>query len=175
MVGDVVKMGRVGYPEIDNKVYVIGTIDDTANTFEVLGSDTTGSTGALEPSPTVSVVKVADFAKLCLSNIAPNAATPGTFSVGTFCDPTASLPNPVTEAGTITLDGYVDVQDPGYAELLKAEEDGGERYLEVVLPRDLGYIVVPITISSVTWTLPLEGAIGFSAAGAMGSKPRHLY
>jgi hypothetical protein len=174
-VGDPATVVKTGFSEIDGKTYVVGNIDDTANTFELIGSDTSASTGSLASSPEIDVYLAADSVKLCLSELTFNPETPGTIAVGTFCDPSATLPATATGAGTATLSGFVDVSDPGYTALLDAEEDGKTRMLSMVLPQDQGYIVAPITISAVTWATPLEGGIGFTATGALGSKPVHRY
>lgn len=175
---DLVTFADTGFAALDGKTFVVGTVDDTANTFEVVGGDTSGSTETLGGSPKAEVIQATDRIKLCLATVEPSTETPGTTPVGTFCDPSATLPSSATSAGTITMTGYVDtsaLSGDGYKELLKATEDGKERILEVILPQGLGYIVAPVTLASISWALPLDGAIGFTAAGALGSKPRHLF
>jgi hypothetical protein len=173
--GDVVKMESTGFKELDGKTFVIGTVDTTANTFQLIGADTTASTGTLGATPKAHVYKAADQIKLCLSSIDFSTEAGGTVSVGTFCDPSATIATPAATAGTVTLNGFIDKADTGYAELLKAAEDGVARMIEIVLPQDQGYIVAPVTLSSLGWQTPLEGAIGFTASGSLGSKPVHLF
>jgi len=173
--GDVVKMESTGFKELDGKTFVLGTVDTTANTFELLGADTTASTATLGATPKAHVYKAADQIKLCLSSIDFSTEAGGSVSVGTFCDPSATISTPATTAGTVTLNGFIDKADTGYAELLKAAEDGVARMIEIVLPQDQGYIVAPVTLSSIGWQTPLEGAIGFTASGSLGSKPVHLF
>ena len=173
--GDVVKMESTGFKELDGKTFVIGTVDTTANTFQLIGADTTASTGTLGATPKAHVYKAADQIKLCLSSIDFSTEAGGSVSVGTFCDPSATIATPATTAGTVTLNGFIDKADAGYAELLKAAEDGVARMIEIVLPQDQGYIVAPVTLSSIGWQTPLEGAIGFTASGSLGSKPVHLF
>jgi hypothetical protein len=96
-------------------------------------------------------------------------------SVATFCDPSATIPSSTTSAGTVTLTGFVDITDPAYGELLLAAEDAKQRVLDVVLPNAQGDIVVPVTLASIGWSLPIEGAVGFTASGTLGSKPRHIF
>jgi hypothetical protein len=173
--GDVVKMESTGFKELDGKTFVIGTVDTTANTFQLIGADTTASTGTLGATPKAHVYKAADQIKLCLSSIDFSTEAGGSVSVGTFCDPSATIATPAATAGTVTLNGFIDKADTGYAELLKAAEDGVARMIEIVLPQDQGYIVAPVTLSSLGWQTPLEGAIGFTASGSLGSKPVHLF
>ena len=171
--GDVVKMETTGFKELDGKTFVVGTV--TSTTLELLGSDTTATTGTIGGSPKAHVYAAKDQIKLCLSSIDFSTEAGGSVSVGTFCDPSASIATPATTAGTVTMNGYIDKADLGYDELLKAVEDGVARMLEIVLPQSQGYIVAPVTLSSIGWQTPLEGAIGFTASGTLGSKPVHLF
>lgn len=173
--GDVVKLDTTGFKELDGKTFVIGTVDTTANTFELIGADTTASTGVLGANPKAHVYKAADQIKLCLSSIDFSTEQGGSVGVGTFCDPSASIATPPATAGSVTMAGYIDKADLGYGELLKAVEDGASRMLQIVLPQDQGYIVAPLSLSSLGWTTPLEGAIGFTASGSLSSKPVHLF
>ena len=173
--GDVVKLETTGFKELDGKTFVLGNVDTTANTFELIGADTTASTGTIGANPKAHVYKAADQIKLCLSSIDFSTEAGGSVSVGTFCDPSATISTPAATAGTVTLNGFIDKADTGYAELLKAAEDGVARMIEIVLPQDQGYIVAPVTLSSIGWQTPLEGAIGFTASGSLGSKPVHLF
>jgi len=171
--GDVVKMETTGFKELDGKTFVVGTV--TSTTFELTGSDTTATTGALGANPKAHVYAAKDQIKLCLASIDFSTEAGGSVSVGTFCDPSASIATPATSAGTVTMTGYIDKADLGYDELLKAVDDGVARMLEIVLPQTQGYIVAPVTLSSIGWTTPLEGAIGFTASGTLGSKPIHVF
>ena len=173
--GDVVKLDTTGFKELDGKTFVVGTVDAAANTFELIGADTTASTGVLGANPKAHVYKAADQIKLCLSSIDFSTEQGGSVGVGTFCDPSASIATPPATAGSVTMAGYIDKADLGYGELLKAVEDGASRMLQIVLPQDQGYIVAPLALSSLGWTTPLEGAIGFTASGSLSSKPVHLF
>lgn len=171
--GDLIEAINTGFKELDGRWFVVGNVNSTANTFELIGSDTTDSTGSLVASPSLSYIKEADMVKLCLSSVDPASEAAGTTSVGTFCDPSATIPA-LAQAGTLTLTGYVDL-GAAYQELIKATEDGKERILKIVLPQNLGFIVVPAVLSTIAWALPLDGAVGFTVTGAMSTKPRHLF
>jgi hypothetical protein len=171
--GDLAHVGYTGFPELDNRWFIVGAVDDTANSFTLVGSDTTGSTATLGPTPDISVTSQMDMVKMCLSAVEPAAESAGTTSVGTFCDPTASIPA-ISQAGTLTLTGFVEL-GAYYSELLLAVEDQKERVLDVKLPQNLGDIVVPAVLSTISWALPLDGAVGFTVTGAMSTKPRHLF
>lgn len=172
--GDIVTVNGTGFNEIDGKTF-IADVTSTATSLVLVGADTTGSTGTLTgPTAKAKVYEKTNFTKLCLSAISMATDTPGTVSVGTYCDPTASLPSSATQAGTVSFAGYVDTNAVDYPALLQAAEDGKRRYVRIELPNN-GSIVFPVTISSITWDLPLDGAVSFSGSGVLGSKPVHRF
>jgi hypothetical protein len=172
LTGDVVYMEDTGFTELDQNSFVVGAV--TSTTFVLLAMDLTGSTGTLDTSPKATHYEPADMVLICLSVLTMNVAEPGTVSTGTFCDPTTSIPSAVVEAGTLTLGGYVDITSPDYQELLNAEDDGEIRTLRVDLPSN-GYLIAPMTVSTITWDLPLDGAIGYSGTAVLGSKLKHVF
>jgi hypothetical protein len=176
VAGDIVKLAAnsTGFSELDGKTFVIKTVDDTANTITLLGSDTTSSTDTFLAGDDIIIYKKADVTRLCLSELTFNAETADTVSVGTFCDPSAQIASAQVGAGTVDFAGYIDITDAGYIELLKASEDNLERIVRINLPNN-GSIVFPMTISQMTLQVPVEGALAFSGSGALGSKPRHLF
>jgi len=175
--GDVVKITGTGLPKLDGKYFSVGTVDGTAKTVTLIGADLTGVTipGTIPATAKATHYANTDLVNLCLASLAINAETPGTVSVGTFCDPSASIPSVVTQAGTITFGGYIDDKDAGYAELLLAEIDGKPRVLDIKLPGSLGSILAEVTISSVVYDLPIDGGLAFSATAALASKPVHRF
>lgn len=172
VAGDVVRVSGTGMPSLDGKMFVISTV--TATEVTLVGSDATGDTFNGAGNPEMMHYGVADMECLCLSSLSISADTPGTVEVGTYCDPTAAIPSAATSAGTLDFAGFVDVTDSDYQELLLAAEDGEVRYMRIMLPNN-GFIVAPLTFSSITWDLPLDGAVGYSGTAVLGSKPRHLF
>ena len=158
---------------MNGKTFILGAVDSTLNTFELKGSDTTASTGTLSATPTATAYAAGDMVTLCLSSITINKDAPGTISTATFCDPSASLPGAVTSAGTLEVSGYVDTTGADYQELLLAEADGLERILDIQLPNN-GNIVAPVKFSSITWDLPIEGAIGWNGSASLVSSASTL-
>ena len=104
-----------------------------------------------------------------------NSDQPGTIDVATFCDPTASIPSGVQAAGTFDFTGFVDVSATDYPELVKAVEAGDTRQLRIYLPGNNGYIVAPVKFSSISYDLPIDGAVGYAGSGVFSSKPVHLF
>lgn len=172
-MGQIIQCIDTGFAELDNRYFSIDTV--TEDGFTMLGADTTDSTGALIPNPEMTLYDTSNMVRMCLNNFAFNLETPGTVAAGTYCNPTATLPSTPTSIGTATLGGWIDVDDPAYAELLKAEDDGEDRVFSIVLPQGQGEIVAALSITGVTWEIPLEGGMAFTATGNLSAKPRHLF
>jgi hypothetical protein len=171
VTGDVAHVNTVGFPELDNKTFVVGAV--TATTIELLGADTTASTGVLSATPTITVYPSSDRVKLCLAQLDIAAPSANDISTNTFCEDGSVAGR--TTPGTIALAGYLDENDTGLDELVKADEDGLPRYFEVVLPGTLGYLVGKITISGLSVTTPLDGAVGWTAVGTQNEKIKWVH
>ena len=146
---------ETGFPELDGKYFTIDSLIGTSpdfTGFTMLGADTTDSTGVLVSVPKMEVYDNADMVKMCLNNFTFNLTAPSTTPAGTYCNPTATLSSPPTSVGTATLVGWIDVDDPAYVELLKAEDDGKTRVFTIVLPDGQGQIVAALVITGITWT-----------------------
>lgn len=171
--GQIVFARATGFPELDNRFFTVDNPD--ADTFELKGSDTTNSTGALVASPVLELYEASDLISLCLSTFAFALETPGTIAVGTYCNPAATLPAAATGVGTATLSGWIDVNDPGYKELLLAESDAQRRVFSILLPQGQGEIIAPMIINGITWDIPLDGGMAFTATATLTGKPRHVF
>ena len=139
-----------------------------------MGSDTTDDAGAFLAGDPMLAYQQDDMEILCLSQFEITTETPDTVSVATFCDPSASIPAQTTQAGTVAIAGYIDVADPGYEEIIQADEDGLTRNFSVYLPGN-GYLVFPGIVSGLGYAVPLEGGQGYSATIVLGSKPDHRW
>jgi hypothetical protein len=172
--GDVVRIppGGTGFPELDNRIWVVGTV--TSGKFTLLGTDLSNTAGVLAADPVIYSYANDQMVCLCLSDFKANPEKKTTVSVATYCDPSASIPSATTTAGTIDIGGFVDIEAADYKELLLAEEDGVERVFRINLPNN-GSIVFPAIIASLNWQIPLEGAIAYEGELALGSRPRHLF
>ena len=169
-IGDVVHFKDVGFASLNNKSFVVTTV--SAADFNI-GNVVLGA-GTLSATPVIEHYLSTEMTCLCLSEFSISTDTPGTISTATFCDPTASIPASATAAGTVSFSGFVDVASKDYAALLDAVEDGKPRSLRVTFPNN-GYLIMPITFSSLAWTIPLDGALGFSGSGSLGSKAVHVW
>jgi hypothetical protein len=171
--GDLVIPRATSMGSLDNLPYCA---DDPSGTdLKLLGSDASadpaGQQGTLDHYDATAVTK------LCLASLSMSASEPSTVGVGTYCDPTASLPSAVVEAGTMSFTGYVDINSADYVALYEASLKQDQRYIRIDLVKygEQGYLVAPVTVSAFTWDLPLEGAIGYNGTFVLGSKVRHLF
>lgn len=171
--GDLASPVGTGFPELDGKVFVVGNI--ASGTFALLGSNTTGSAGALGTTPKIEINGEANLVCECFSEFTINRDAPDAIEAGTFCDPTLTVASAVAPAGTFEFTGNVDATDPGLAELYAAEEDGLEREIRITFPQGNGYVVAPVTITLVSWAFALDTTVQFTGAGTFNSKPRHAY
>lgn len=163
-----------GLESIDGKYFIVGDVDDTGNTFALLGSDTTDDVGTFAAADSLEYYTDDNMVCLCLSNFQFNPETPDTIAVPTYCDPSATLPATTTSAGTATIGGYANKADADYLELLDADEDGVARVWRIMLP-DNGYIIFPGVITGLTWQVPIEGAVAYEATVVLTTKPRHVF
>lgn len=172
VAGDIVKITGSGWSQLDGKYFVVGgTVSATG--YSLIGSDTALASGTASATTSGKIFKKAEMVKMCLATIDPATEAAGTTSVGTFCDPSATVPA-ISQAGTLTMTGFVELQSY-YDELTLAAEDSTERVLNIILPQGLGNIIAPTILSTIGWQLPVDGAIGFTSTGALASKPAHRY
>jgi hypothetical protein len=173
-VGDYVVVKDVGFSELDKHVYRVDNINTTGNTFDLEGSDTTNATGSLSANPVIEHYQMSDLVSLCLSEFTINNEEPGTTSVATFCDPSATLPAATQSAGTVTVGGYVDETDADYLEMIEACEDGATRVISLVLPNH-GALVAKVSFGAMGFDIPIDGAPAWTATGVLATKFRHIF
>ena len=172
--GDAVKVSGTDFKELDGQWFTVGTIV-TDTSVVLVGSDTSASTASLGSTPVLTVYATDDVVKLCLASLAITSDAPATVSTATFCDPTASIPSAIQNAGSIAITGWIDPTCEDYREILLAEGDGAKRVFYIALPNDMGTIMCEGTMSSLTFDVPIDGALGFSASLVLSSKPVHLF
>jgi hypothetical protein len=168
-VGELVKFGDVGFPSLNNKAFAVTS--RTATEFEI-GNVILGS-GTLAASPKITHYSEAEMSCLCLSSFAISTAAPATIDTSTYCG-SASIPSAKVESGTAAATGYVDVSDSGYLNILGAV-DSGEEYLLRITLGDNGYLVVPATLSGLSYEFPLDGAQSYSFQFTFGATPKHVF
>lgn len=172
-VGDVVVFGSsTGFDELNSKSFLVASSPTPdASSFGLTGTDLTASTGVLSGSATAKLYSTTDFISLCLSQLDIGEATVNTIDAATFCGPASLAGQP--QLGQLTIGGYVDPNDVGYVEILKAEEDSKPRVIRIIFPADYGYLVGVVTINSVSWQVPLEGGIAWTASCSQNTQIRY--
>jgi hypothetical protein len=169
--GDVVQFNSsTGFAALNNRALVVS--EATAAEFKVVGAETFGSLESMANGAKFTPYPAADLINLCLSSFDIAPGTSNEIDTSTYCGSGSILGK--STPGTITLNGYVDKADLGFAELLKAEEDGKPRVLNITLPGDLGWLVGVVTIGAISYTVPLEGAVGFSVQASQNSAIKYL-
>lgn len=171
--GDVVSISGSGFTELDGKSFIISGL--TGTTFDLLGSDTTGSAGTLGTTPKADVTIDGDMIHVCANEISISSEPPAPVGVPSFCDPSQTIPGSVSEAGTLTLGLWNDITAVGYSELLDAEIDGVKRFIRVMLPGN-GYLLFEGVVNNVSFTdIPIEGSAAITANIVLATKPKHLF
>lgn len=168
VAGDVVVFGSsTGFAALNNRAFPVAASGLTAASFEIIGAFTYGSTETMSNNITAKLYKAADLINLCLSafDIAQN--TVNETDTSTYCA-SSSVLGKVTP-GQVTLNGFGDRDDLGMVELLKAEQDNKPRLLMITLPANLGWIIGVLSIGSISWQVPLEGAVGYTAQASQNS------
>lgn len=172
-VGDLIHFpaGSTGWAELDGKWHTIKTVVDTTDI--TISADTTGNAAAT--TGTFShYASATDLQGVCWSELTLSVDEPETVEVGTYCDPTATISSAATAAGTINFAGFVDIKDADYAMLLDMIENQTATAIRINLPNN-GYLVAPVTFNSITWDLPLDGAISYSGSATLASKMVHHF
>lgn len=172
VTGDIVVVSGTGWKSVDGVAILSGYAGGSG---DLLGSNSTKESGNAPTTGTINHYGADDMTKLCPSEITDNTNTPATVGVGTFCDPEAVIASPVTEAGAVSLSGYVDICTYDYQALYEAYETKDQRYMKIDLGAAGGWLIMPVTALSMNWSIPLEGAVGYTIEFAKGSATKHAF
>lgn len=168
-VGEVVKFKDVGFASLNNKSFVVTGV--TAAGFSI-GNVILGD-GTLAIDAAIEHYADAEMDCICLSEFTISTAAPAVIDTSTYCG-SSSIPSAKVEAGTAAAVGYVDTNDSGYLAILEAIETGKEYILRITLG-DNGYLVMPVVLSGMSYTLPLDGAQQYSFQFTFGAAPKHVF
>ena len=172
--GDLVMMNGTGIAALDGQYFPVGSVDDVAFTFALVGSDASGATG---PSTTGTVTNYeANMLEFCIATM-EYAQTPGqAINVGTTCDPSAQIAGE-PQAGTLSITGFTDLLSPGYLEFLEAVKDGQPRVIQVDYPPSANppngaMVIYPsATASGYTSSIGVGQAVSFTGEFTLGTNP----
>ena len=168
--GSLATVGTVGDAALNGGTFVVGVVDGTGNTFELVGADTSGNAGAIvvPAGAEINVYAAADMVKLCLSSIDIGAPSVNQIDISTFCGD-GTMSGRATP-GSVTLNGYADKTDAGVLELIKADEDGATRLFMIELPNNNGHYLGKISLAGFVLSFPNEGAVAFTVTGSQVEK-----
>lgn len=157
--GDMVLVAGTGNPDLDGKYFTVGSVGTPANSFTLVGMDTTGDTAATAGTITPYNLGGAspEFLKACQSTITLNGQEPDSVDLSDMCDAMTKLGDP--KPPTVSFTGFVNSEDEGFKNMIEAslESPKSDRLLMLLFP-DGEYIVGPAEV----------GAISVSAARGQG-------
>lgn len=154
----------------------------SSTSVTLIGSDTVGSTWLAGKTAKAESYKESDFAEICASSIDMSKNGAETISVATFCNRNASIKQAITEFGTVTIGGYIDIASETYKEINAAYLDQKERAVAVVLGNTFAeaatsknyMIAMAGKVSFVDFDLPLDGALAFTAEIKLSKPVQHI-
>lgn len=171
--GDYVKITDTGFPEIDGKSWAVGAVDGGANTFELVGSNTTGTSGSLAASPKASITPQANMTQVCIESITLDAPSVANIDLSDFCEE-KTLPGAVTLGG-FSFRCWVDDRENRKAQLAaleQAETDQLEREMLIVMPNNKGFLTGVVSVASVSPGVERRSAYDFTVQGTQAEKFR---
>ena len=171
--GSLVYVTGTGVSAIDNQYWPAGP-NTNATGIELLGSDNSAGGTTLDAGFEVLAFGAGDLVDLCLATLEIARDTAPVVDVSTFCDLTATVAGAKIAAGTIAITGWIDITSDDYNAILAADLDGVKRIFKITLP-DNGYILAEGTLSGLTWQIPIDGALGYSATITLSTAPKHRY
>ena len=76
--------------------------------------------------------------------------------------------------GNVSIEGFIDYSVEAYNEWLKGVVDGQQRLFHIVLPKDIGDILLVITPSGITETFAVNEAAAFSGEAVINQQPVYM-
>lgn len=171
--GSPIVFENTGFEELDGGLFVVGTVDTVANTFTVLGADTTDTVGVIGPSPSASLYEPEDRVRLCLNSLEIAAPTVNQVDVSTYCEE-GTMPGRTTP-GQVTMGGFVEDGSEALAEIKLADTDGVERIFLIDMPSGQGHMIGGVTLAGLGWLVPIEGAVGYTVSGTQSKRIQYVF
>jgi len=174
--GNTVKVAGTGVAALDNHFFVVSALDDTDNTFALMGSDASSATAVITTGTVANYT--GDMVEFCVAGLDRQQQPAAAISVGTTCDPSAQIAGE-PEAGTLAVNGFVDYQKEGFLEFMRAVDDGATRVLIVDLPPSAttsgnGQIIFPeVTATGFSETFNVGAAATWTGEFTLGTRPEY--
>lgn len=174
--GDTVVATGTGWPEVDNRPLRVVAATATTITTEIAGA----AFQTIRPGALARVFDYTDFLELCLAGLEIDSGTVESITIGTYCDAGAALAGPPAN-GTVNINGFLDVTDPGYQELERAAADGMPRTFKLTLPLSANpastdgtggsYYFINATVGAISLAFPVGQPTTFSSSLVLSSRP----
>jgi hypothetical protein len=178
-VGDVAVVSGSGFPSVDNRPLRVLAATGTTVDLDV---DGTGF-GTIRAGATVRFFDSADWLELCLAGLELDSGTVESISIGTYCDAGAALAGAPSN-GTVNINGFLDVTDPGYQELERAAADGIPRTFKLVLPQSANptstdgtggaYYFINATVGAISLAFPVGQPATFTSSLVLSTRTGFL-
>ena len=154
---------------LDGRSYIVDTI--VANAVTLRGSDLSENTSTVTAG-TLTGIDDTDMLRFCLSSYERAVDAADAIDVSTFCGSESLAGTPLP--GNVSIEGFIDYSVEAYNEWLKGVVDGQQRLFHIVLPKDIGDILLVITPSGITETFAVNEAAAFSGEAVINQQPVYM-
>jgi hypothetical protein len=158
--GDLIVLDKTGLKSVDGRVFIVGTIDATAKTVELVGSDASAEAAAA----TAGEATAHGAQEVCLTTFSRNSPAAAQIDVTTLCDEARRRVAGIPDSGTFRFDGFYDSTDTGYAALRGFYAANENRPIAIV-PRDGSMLSFTGSITALSETFGVDQAVAFSGEG----------
>lgn len=147
VTGDVVKLNvTAGMTELDDKLFVVD--NETTDTYELAGTDTSGYTAFSAVSPNDYAQRVV-FSSFCeLTGVNQQDAGADTIEVSTICSDAKEFEQGLSDSGTLTVDYNWAGNETVQAALSAAKLSGDQVAFKIVFPNSGGTVIMIGTVLS---------------------------
>lgn len=167
--GNLVRVFSTGAPVVDNKAFRIGEV--TSTTVELIGADTRANL-AVVSSGLLERIAPEDMLIFCLTNFERAQEAADAIDVSTFCG--AESIAGVAAPGTISIEGYIDFDEPAQDEWRRATDDGLQRVFSIDLQNNNGQILYVATASGSTETFAVNEPSSLEGEAVLAYPPAYL-
>lgn len=178
VAGNFVQINNSGWSSLEGKfAKVAATPVPTATGFTLEINTSAETTTFPATGATATLLGANSWLEACVAGFDVSGGAADSIGVGTFCNSAAALAG-APGASTVALSGFVDLNSPGYMELVKASVDGLPRAFRFVMPQaaDPGATAPPVmlfsgTVGAADSSFQTGAAATFTATVTLAAKP----
>ncbi|WP_233866607.1 phage tail tube protein [Paraburkholderia adhaesiva] len=153
--GNAIYILGTGFASIDNKTWVVQSIDEQTKSCILANSDTSRETGEFSNNGAWILHALID---LCVVSYALNQNEAATIDTTTLCDDERTSLVGFGDPGTFTFEFFIDPTDPDYLDLMEAQRNGDTRMLEIHY-RNGAVRTLPVIVQAVNESGGVDQAI----------------